>query len=54
MDVTTSNHVWDGYPHTGLAYGDLSRCFVGVIMRVLLLLWAQLSPEEMANHVQFL
>jgi len=43
-----------GIPHAGIAYCTLQSRTVGEVVRGLILVYAVLTPDEMAGHIEFL
>ena len=43
-----------GISHAGIAYCHLRSRSVGDILRSLILIWEILTPDEMADHVEYL
>jgi len=43
-----------GVPHAGIAYYDQERHSIGYLIRRLVALWEQLTPEEMNGRVQYI
>jgi hypothetical protein len=43
-----------GREHAGIAYCDQERASVGSMVRMLLLLWEVLTPEDMTGHIEYL
>ena len=44
----------EGIDHAGIAYCHLRSRSIGEILRSLILIWEILTPDEMANHVEYL
>ncbi len=43
-----------GRPHAGIAYSQQQTRSVGELIRLLVLMWEVMTPEEMDGHVEFL
>ena len=43
-----------GFPHAGIVYCSPAKCHIGDIIRYLALMDACLSPEDVANQIEFL
>lgn len=44
----------EGVSHAGIAYSVMGRRSIGEMIRVLVLMWEVLTPEELVGHVEFL